>query len=409
MRMNRALVALLSAFDALVQAAVGLAVVAATLVLLWAFGADPAWHALWPATGTIWQLGQLVPLEITLPEDLMVLLGAPDAAAHFTFSLAPLVLTLFTAVFGLRSGARAARAGAWGTAALAAVVIAAAVAAAIALTTSNDVAGVHLAAAVGIPAALYGVAVLLGGVVTAWRIGDDGVIDRMRAHIEAFPGAWPAVLRAGVRGGVAALAGVVGVGAVTATVALFTGAGDVVALFQAGNADPAGVVVLMIAQAAYLPTVIVWAMSWVVGPGFAVGAGTSVSPAATDVGVLPGIPLLGAIPELESTWLLLVVLVPVAAGALAGAIARESLFRERLAPRGPAHSSEAFLPRLAVSGLVALLAAGGAAALAALASGSIGPGSLADVGPHPGPVALAVGVEVLVGASILLLSPQPRR
>ena len=55
-----------------------------------------------------------------------------------------------------------------------------------------------------------------------------------------------------------------------------------------------------------------------------------------------------------------------------------------------------------------MLAAAGAALMSALASGSIGPGRLAEVGPQPGAVALAVGLEVLLGAAILLLSPRRR-
>ncbi|MFT4229743.1 MAG: hypothetical protein QM602_05580, partial [Microbacterium sp.] len=47
-----------------------------------------------------------------------------------------------------------------------------------------------------------------------------------------------------------------------------------------------------------------------------------------------------------------------------------------------------------------------AALLSALASGAAGPGRLAETGPAPGPVAVAVGLEVLVGAGILLLSPR---
>ena len=40
--------------------------------------------------------------------------------------------------------------------------------------------------------------------------------------------------------------------------------------------------------------------------------------------------------------------------------------------------------------------------LAAGASGSIGPARLAGVGPAPGPVALAVGLELLVGALLAI-------
>ncbi|WP_194409241.1 DUF6350 family protein [Microbacterium cremeum] len=58
---------------------------------------------------------------------------------------------------------------------------------------------------------------------------------------------------------------------------------------------------------------------------------------------------------------------------------------------------------------IAAVSAALAAALAAFASGSLGPERLAVVGPEPGPVALAVGAEVLLGAAILLMSPGARR
>src|SRR5690606_39697707 len=65
-------------------------------------------------------------------------------------------------------------------------------------------------------------------------------------------------------------------------------------------------------------------------------------------------------------------------------------------------------PRAAIAAGIAALTAGIIAIAAVLASGSIGPGRLTQTGPHPGWVALAVGVEVLVGAAILLLAPRHR-
>ena len=66
-------------------------------------------------------------------------------------------------------------------------------------------------------------------------------------------------------------------------------------------------------------------MAFVAGPGFAVGAGTAVSPAGTQLGVIPGVPVLGALPESSTPWLLLLALLPVALGALAGWITRSRL------------------------------------------------------------------------------------
>ena len=77
----------------------------------------------------------------------------------------------------------------------------------------------------------------------------------------------------------------------------------------------------------------------------------------------------------------------------------------------PAHERQAadpVGPRAVLALGIAVASAGAAALLALLASGSLGPGRLAEAGPQPGPVALAVGAEVLVGAAILLLSPRRR-
>ncbi|WP_255218102.1 cell division protein PerM, partial [Microbacterium resistens] len=176
--------------------------------------------------------------------------------------------------------------------------------------------------------------------------------------------------------------------------------GEVVALFEALRVDGLGVTAISLGQLAYLPTLVCWAVAWLAGPGFALGTGTAVSPAGTELGVVPGIPMLGLLPEATSPWMLVVVLIPIGAGALAGWI-----IRSRQASAG---NEPDVLPQATTALAIAVLAAGGAALLAVLSSGSIGPGRLAEVGPDAGPVALAVGIEVLVGAGILLLGPRHR-
>src|SRR5690606_4980520 len=119
-----------------------------------------------------------------------------------------------------------------------------------------------------------------------------------------------------------------------------------------------------------------WSASWLAGPGFALGTGTSVSPAGTELGVVPGIPVLGLVPENSSIWMLVAVLVPIACGALAGWMIRSRLVWER--------TGAGFGPRAAITGGIAAVSAGAAALAAVLASGSIGPGRLADTGPSAG-------------------------
>jgi hypothetical protein len=67
------------------------------------------------------------------------------------------------------------------------------------------------------------------------------------------------------------------------------------------------------------------------------------------------------------------------------------------------------MPQRSVIALgLGVVTAGVAAIAGVLASGSMGPGRLAEVGPSPLPFALALGGEVLLGAAILLLSPRHR-
>lgn len=394
--MNRLLVAVLAAVDALIAATVGVAAALAPLTLFWVLGLGGGanWSALWPASVRLWQVGELVPVRITLPAEYVTATGIAPEASTFWLSLAPLAFAAFTAVFAARSGARAARAGAWVVGVASGSAVTAVVAVLLWRTSSNPVAAVYGWQAVLFPTLVFAVPALVGALVGAWRQGDDGWIDDLRARAER--GAMRAVPDAAARGvGIAAL-GFVAVGALAVAVATILRGGEVIGLFEAAHVDGVGVVALALGALAYLPTLTIWGGAFVAGPGLAVGAGSTVSPAGTNTGVLPGIPALGIIPESSSQWMLLAVLAIVAVGFLAGWAARVRLVAEH---------GEGVAARLWTLAAIVVLGAGSAALLAFLASGGIGPGRMAAFGPAPGPVSFAVGVELLLGAGIALLSP----
>lgn len=399
--MQRLLVALLAAVDAAIAAAVGLTVLLAPLTLLWtfAFGTGTDWGALWPVTGLLWQFGHGVPLDVVISDEVLVAVGLSSDAASFALSLTPLALLLFTLLFAARSGARAARSGAWPAGVLAGSAVFAVVAAAVTLT--SQVAGVESSTTLGIllPSAVYLAGALVGAVAHAWREGDEGIVDRLHDAVDEWGdfGPVPAEI---VRGTAIVVVLLTGLGALAVVVMVVLRGGEVIALFEAAHVDALGATVITLGQLAYLPTLIVWAVSWLAGPGFAVGSATAVSPAGTQLGVVPGIPVLGLLPENSSIWMLIVILLPVAAGVVAGWMVRSRLVWEGTAV--------GWMPRAAIAGGIALLSAGVAALAAVLASGSIGPGRLAETGPDAGMFALAIGAEVLVGAAILLLSPRHR-
>ena len=398
--MNRVIVFLLAAFDALVTVAAGLVVVLAPATLLWVveFGGLAPWSALWPTAASVWQLGHVVPLEITLPADYRATAGIDPDAASFVLSLAPLAFAGFTAISAARSGRRASRSGAAFIGALAGTAVFAAAAAGITLTAGNAVAHASLTEAILFPALVFGIPALLGALVGEWQDADRGVIAGLRERVEDLPEDWALVPTVIARAGSIAAVGLVGVAALTTAVAIFARGSEIVGLYEAANVDVLGAVVLTLGQLLYLPTLIAWALAFVAGPGVSLGVGSTVAASGTTTGVLPGLPLMGALPESTSPWLLLLALLPVGVGSFAGWVAR-SFF---------AADAERVSARIVTALGVAVAAAGSAALLAVLASGSLGPGALAQLGPEPGPVALAIGIEVGVGAGILLLSPRRR-
>ncbi|MEX8033275.1 DUF6350 family protein [Microbacterium sp. 20-116] len=397
--MHRLLIALLAALDAVLATAGGIAVVLAPLTLLWVFGVgNPDWSALWPASAAIWHLGHLVPVTITLPDAYLAATGIDPTFATFTLSLAPLAFAAFTGLFAARSGSRAAEAGAGLTGWLSGSLVFAALSAGIALTSQASLVASETWLAILLPTLIFLVPSLIGAVVGAWRVGDDGPVDAVRGWIERMPSAWAPVPALALRGLAITTLGLVSVGAVVVLAGLIARASQVIGLYQASNADGIGATVIALGQLFYLPTLVLWAMSFAAGPGFALGTDTAVTPAATQVGALPGIPVLGAVPDSTSSWLLLLMLLPIAVGALTGWILRSRM----PSTTGP----EPLGPRSVLAVAVAALTGGMGALAAVVSSGSIGPGRLADTGPQPGPLALTLGLEVLVGLAILLLSPR---
>ncbi|MFT4235593.1 MAG: DUF6350 family protein [Microbacterium sp.] len=415
--MQRVLIALLSALDAVIHAAIGLAAALATLTVLWTFefgGATADWGALWPASARIWQLGQFVPLRLRFDDAAVVALGIPDGAASFVISLAPLAFGVFAVIFAARSGARAVRSGAWVTAALGGIATTAVISTLVQLTSSNPVAAASWGQAILLPVLVYAAGLICGVMATGWTSGDDGPIDLLHEWCDRWPSMWRELPGIAVRGAAVGALALVAASALGVVVTLAFHADTVVSLYQSAQVDVPGVIALSLAQLAYLPTLIAWALAWLAGPGFAIGAGTAVSPAGTELGVIPSIPLLGLVPRVADGWFLLVCLVPVAAGALAGWLARGQLSAEwEIDPPVASEfenerAPEPVLPRAVLAVGIAALAAGFAALVAVASSGAIGPDRLSTVGPHPAELALAVGVEVLLGAAILLLGPRRR-
>ena len=130
---------------------------------------------------------------------------------------------------------------------------------------------------------------------------------------------WPAPVRGLPRAVTGAVVVLLLAGAGVLVLGLVTGWDRVVDLNHALRAGSAGTALLVLVQASVLPNVLAWSGSYALGSGFSLGNGSVVAPAATQLGVLPGLPVLGALPaagpgSTQQLWWL-------AAGAVAGAFA----------------------------------------------------------------------------------------
>src|SRR5690606_37713049 len=88
----------------------------------------------------------------------------------------------------------------------------------------------------------------------------------------------PDAVRAGVRAAWIALGALLGLAVLTLAIALVQGIVTVLDLQEALAPGRMGTIALVLGQLAYVPTMVVWALAWLAGPGFAVGQGTLFSP-----------------------------------------------------------------------------------------------------------------------------------
>ncbi len=138
-----------------------------------------------------------------------------------------------------------------------------------------------------------------------------------------------------------------------------------------------------------VPNAVVWAMSYAVGPGFAVGAGTLVAPSGVSLGAVPSLPLLGALPlDAPSPA---VVVAALSLPALAGIVCAVVVARRLWSLRPGVAAAWAGLAGAASGGLLAVAAW--------LSGGALGGGRMATLGPSWWQVGLAAGLEIALVAA----------
>jgi hypothetical protein len=200
-------------------------------------------------------------------------------------------------------------------------------------------------------------------------------------------------LRRAIRPGLWGAFAIFAAGLVLTVGVLVAHQGRIGRLYDALGADVVGMFTLSVAQLMALPNVALWASSWLAGTGFGLGEGTAITWSSSNPGLLPLIPVLGAVPAPGPlpAGLWLTVLVPVAAGALVGwralgVVARLSSWQAKAETAGLA---------CLVAALVLTLAS-------SLAGGSVGAVRLSGLGAPSLLFGAAVLGELLVGAAVVV-------
>ncbi|OLB79838.1 MAG: hypothetical protein AUI14_09125 [Actinobacteria bacterium 13_2_20CM_2_71_6] len=217
----------------------------------------------------------------------------------------------------------------------------------------------------------------------------------------------PMVARDALRTGAVAALLVLGAGAAVTGVAVAVSGGQAsatLATYHTGVTGQAGLTLLCLV---YAPNLATWTAAYLVGPGFAVGVGTTVSAAKVSLGALPAVPVLAGLPDSAVSGLGPLLLgLPMAGGMAAGWL----LVRRRLRLAEAKEAPVPGWPALLASGALAGPVAGGLLGLVGWASGGpIGSGRLAVTGPvgwevaSVGAVVVALGVLIASAATRVLI------
>jgi hypothetical protein len=183
------------------------------------------------------------------------------------------------------------------------------------------------------------------------------------------------------------------VGVLLVLVAVALSWGSVSSLHREAGAGLLGGALLVATQLAALPNLALWALSFLAGPGFSVVDGAHTSLTGSTGGLMPMVPVLGAVPEPGSApWVVrLLVLVPVVVG---GCIGRRAL--------GSVARLSSLRTKASVAVVACAMVAVAVGVLDGLGGGSLGAYRLSDIGAPALWLTLTLGLELVVGALVVV-------
>ena len=412
--MNRALIpALVAALEAALIIAIGIGITLAPLTLVWLLEPDPdfSWISNFLISSNLWLAAHGV--EIAIPA------GEISGIAFDQFSIVamPLGLTLITALLGYRLGSRLSSSGSLVLGWVGGIASFGFLSLLVSQLSISDYAQAVQWQAVLSPTLIFATTVILSSL-----IGKNFIIASSSEQTEAVErrmirsslGKLKASLHWTVRavidpafriGSLITLLMLAAASILTAVLLAINWI-EIIRLYEALQITILGGVVITLAQLAVLPNLVVYVASWLIGPGFAVGIGSNVSPLGTNLGPLPALPVFGAIPSETFERSIWVVLLLGLFAIIALVIGRKSTADIRW--EYATGYGAAFALAIGVSAVSALQLG----LLAVFASGAFGPGRLQFVGVEIAnliPISFVVVFVSIFLAGLVVARPEDKR
>jgi hypothetical protein len=394
---NRGLSFVIAALQALIISATVLGLVLAPLTLAWFIEGDGSvdYAVVLQVAGYAFLLACGVPITFAAGE--IIDIPFPE----FVISTMPLGMTLLIALLAIRIGHRLSAASSLWPAWLAGSATFGGIGFLVSWLIRGDAVSVGEFEPLFIPALFFGLLIFIAS-VSGRRYelfsGANGPEAKERIAIRALLLAlyeklhWSirTVLSPAARVGIVVMAAMILVSALAMALALGFGWIEVVRLYEAMRVSILGGVVLTIGQLAILPNLLIYGMAWLSGAGFAIGAGSSVTPFATQLGPMPAFPIFTAIPTGGLERGVLFVLVPMLTAFFATLLVRRHTKQMRW------EYATRFSAALAFSVTAAVIGAALAIGLSLIASGSFGPGRFSFVGIDPLLFGGLIFLEILI-------------
>ena len=399
--MNKRQTFFIAAIEAAILVAISLGVVLVPLTLVWFLENNPEvdWLVTFRAASDFWLLSHGTGLVVPEGEILGILVPA------FLVTLVPLGMTIWLARSFYNAGKRFIAARALWPGWLGGSMVYGA--SALGISTAAYDSAIYPIAWQGVffPTILFLVFQVLGSLFGQPDEIFEGDIldqaperDRVRRALNAFRLKlhWSvrSIMGPAFRAGTAITVMLLMVSAFTIAVLIALSWIDITRLYESVQVSVLGAVVLTIGQLALIPNLIIYGAAWLTGVGFSIGAGSLISPLGSQVGPLPAIPILGALPVGQLEFGMISIAVVLLAAFVATLLIRKSADEIRF------EFATAWSAAISLGLSIAFVTASQMGLLALMASGSAGPGRLSQVGVSPWLVALVVFVEVGVVSTL---------